>query len=228
MLKNFLGKNNLGLIIGAVGIIALVVSLAVNSSTNKNQSNGLVNGETAVNAPGDDMSSHHAAPAAGGSTGGSIDNLVGQPSPNFSLTDREGKVYSLENLRGKNVVLFFNEGLMCYPACWNQIVSFAKDERFSQKDDTVVLSVIVDAKDEWQQAVDKMPELGLATVVFDEGAVFSKTLGVLNLPSSMHYGSLPGHTYVVIDQAGIIRHVFDDPNMALHNDQLIKEIAQLN
>ncbi|MEK7653648.1 MAG: redoxin family protein [Patescibacteria group bacterium] len=226
MSEKFFKKNSLGLIIGAVGIIALVASLAINSA-NKNQGNGLVKGETGVNAPaapGDDMSSHHSAPAARGS----IDNLVGQPSPSFSLTDREGKVYSSENLRGKNVVLFFNEGLMCYPACWNQIVSFAKDERFSKKDDLVVLSVIVDSKNEWQKAIDKMPELGLATVVFDEGAVFSGTLGVLKLPSSMHYGSLPGHTYVVIDKEGVIRHVFDDPNMAIHNDQLVKEIAKIN
>ena len=50
---------------------------------------------------------------------------------------------------------------------------------------------------------------------------------VLNLNSSMHRGSLPGHTYFVIDKEGIIRFTIDDPNMALANEKLIKEIEAL-
>jgi len=225
MYKKFF-KNNLGLIIGAIGVIAFIASLFINPANNNQVENNATNAQVAGNqaASNNDMSSHHAAPAATAS----IDNLVGQPSPGFSLTDREGKVYSLENLRGKNVVLFFNEGLMCYPACWNQIVALAKDENLNKKDDTVVLSIVVDPKDQWQKAIDKMPALGLATVVFDEGAVFSKALGVLNLSSSMHRGSLPGHTYLIIDKSGIIKHVFDDPNMAIHNNQLAAELNKIN
>ena len=44
----------------------------------------------------------------------------------------------------------------------------------------------------------------------------------------MHYGQLPGHTYVVIDGNGVIRHVYDDPNMAIHNDQLVDELKKLS
>ena len=170
------------------------------------------------------MAGHHSAAPRPES---SLNDLVGQSAPNFSLADRDGKIYSSESLRGKNVVLFFNEGLMCYPACWNQIVSLAKDERFNQLKDAVVLSVIVDPKEDWQTAVAKMPELGLAKVVFDGGAAFSQSLGVLNVPSSMHYGSLPGHTYLILDSEGVIRYVLDDPKMALRNDQLFDELNKL-
>ena len=157
----------------------------------------------------------------------SLNNLIGKPAPDFSLADRDGKVYSRDALRGKNVVLFFNEGLMCYPACWNQIVSLAKDERF-KNEDTLVLSVVVDSKEDWQQAVNKMPELAQAMVVFDKGASVSKAFGVLSLPSSMHSGSLPGHTYIVMDKEGIVRYAFDDPNMSVRNDQLTAEISKLS
>lgn len=155
-----------------------------------------------------------------------LNDLVQKPASDFSLTDRDGNVYSSANLRGKNVILFFNEGLMCYPACWNQIVSLAKDVRF-KNEDTVVLSVVVDSKEDWKKAINKMPELAKATVVFDTGAAVAKTFGVLSAPSSMHVGSLPGHTYVLIDKEGIVRYVFDDPRMGIRNDQLVAEIAKL-
>ena len=155
-----------------------------------------------------------------------LNDLVNKPVSDFSLMDRDGNVYSPANLRGKNVVLFFNEGLMCYPACWNQIVSLSKDNRF-KNDDTVVLSVVVDSKEDWQKAINKMPELAQATVVFDAGAAVAKQFGVLTTPSSMHVGSLPGHTYVLIDKEGNVRYVFDDPQMGIRNDQLVSEIAKL-
>lgn len=155
-----------------------------------------------------------------------LNNLVNKPAPEFSLLDRNGKTYSAASLRGKNTVLFFNEGLMCYPACWNQIVSLAKDQRFNNEN-TAAISIVIDSKEDWQQAVNKMPELSQATVIFDDNASVSNRFGAMAVPSSMHPGSRPGHTYVVLDKEGIVRYVFDDPNMAIRNDQLIAEIAKL-
>ncbi|MBI4101358.1 MAG: redoxin domain-containing protein, partial [Candidatus Nealsonbacteria bacterium] len=169
----------------------------------------------------------HGHPIAANVSSAALDNLIDKAAPSFQLVDRDGKIYSSESLRGKNVVLFFNEGLMCYPACWNQIVAFSNDERFGG-DDTVVLSVVIDSAEEWQQAIKKMPELAKATVVFDNGASVSNKFGMLKTASSMHYGAFPGHTYVLMDKEGLVRHVFDDPNMALHNDQLSAELKKLN
>jgi len=156
-----------------------------------------------------------------------LKELIGKPALEFSLADKDGKIYSSDNLRGKNIVLFFNEGLMCYPACWNQIVALAKDERLKNAD-TVVLSVVVDPPGEWQKAVKQMPELAEAIVVFDTNADISKKFGVLTTQSSMHYGSLPGHTFILIDKKGMIEHIFDDPNMSIHNDQLVAELSKLS
>ncbi|MCL5733292.1 MAG: redoxin domain-containing protein [Patescibacteria group bacterium] len=153
--------------------------------------------------------------------------LIGKIAPNFSLRDRNGKVYSNDSLRGKNIVLFFNEGIMCYPACWNQMVALATDPRF-QATDTVALSVVIDSPDEWQQAIQQMPELGKAVVLFDTNKVISQEFGMLTAPSSMHYGSYPGHSFVVIDKQGVIRFVYDDPNMGIDNDRIASEIQMLN
>ena len=70
-------------------------------------------------------------------------------------------------------------------------MAFSKDDRF-KNDDIVTLSVVVDSKESWQQAIDKMPELAQATVVFDNGASVSKAFGALSLSSSMHPVRCPG------------------------------------
>ena len=210
-----MNKNNILtvaiIVIFIVGVGALIYS-GKNNGNNKTET-------VAVDEHG------HSLPANAAVS--SIADMVDKPAPDFSLSDRDGKVYSLSELRGKNIILFFNEGLMCYPACWSQIASFPKDERFSNTG-TVVLSIVVDSADDWQSAIEKMPELAAATVVFDKGATVSKQFDMLKSASSMHYGSLPGHTYVLIDKEGIVRHVFDDPNMAIHNDQLIAELDKVS
>jgi peroxiredoxin len=51
---------------------------------------------------------------------------------------------------------------------------------------------------------------------------------MLTVNSSMHYGSYPGHTFVVIDKQGMVRSVFDDPNMGIDNDKVASELQSLN
>lgn len=155
-----------------------------------------------------------------------LDSLVGKAMPAIQLTDKDGKTFSPADAKGKYTVLFFNEGLMCYPACWNQISAFGSDSRFNS-DQIQAISVVTDPANEWQKAVTKMPELAKADTMFDTGANASRQLGMLTTASSMHKGSLPGHTYIVIDKEGIVRYVLDDPNMAIANDMLFGKIGAL-
>lgn len=155
-----------------------------------------------------------------------LDSLLGKSMPAIQLTDKDGKTFSPADTRGKYTVLFFNEGLMCYPACWNQISAFGSDPRFNN-DQIQAVSVVVDPASEWQKAIAKMPELAKADTMFDSGASASRQLGILTTASSMHKGSLPGHTYIVIDKEGVVRYVFDDPNMAIANDMLFGKIEAL-
>lgn len=152
--------------------------------------------------------------------------LVGKPAPAFSLADRDGNVYTNDTFKGKRVVFFFNEGLVCYPACWNQMMEFPKDKRFDQND-VVVFSVVVDTKESWQKAIEKMPELGNVKVLFDNEKKTSKDFQMLSASSSMHAGNLPGHSYVVLDKEGVVRYVLDDPKMAINNGTIYSEIEKL-
>ena len=151
---------------------------------------------------------------------------VGKKAPDFELEDFDGNKVSPTSLKGKNVVLFFTEGLMCYPACWDQMAKLGLDKRFNDEK-TVAYSVIIDQKNEWQKAIDKMPELRKTKVLFDVYRTASRSYGALNVASSMHPGSFPGHTYYLIDREGIIRYYYDDPQMGIRNDLIYEELAKI-
>lgn len=155
-----------------------------------------------------------------------IESLIGKPITEMSFEDSEGNVHSVDDFKGKITVLFFNEGLMCYPACWNQISAFGSDERFNS-DLVQAISVVIDPASDWQRAIEKMPELAKATTMFDVGAVVSEDLGLLTLPSSMHRGEYPGHTYLVLDKEGVLKYAFDDPYMSVANDELFELIEEM-
>ena len=210
-------------ILGTAILVALIV--LITSLKSNNQSAAILpsnppTGETSA----DPMAGHHGGEKPADST--VFNNLVGKTAPDFTLASYSGDLVTLSQLKGKNVILFFNEGLMCYPACWNQIAAFGKDTQFKDKN-TVVLNIVVDSKEKWQEAVTKMSDLSAATVLLDVDRKVSSTYGVLNLPSSMHKGQFPGHSYVVIDKNGVVRFANDDTQMAIRNKELLSEISNL-
>lgn len=155
-----------------------------------------------------------------------LNQLVGKPAPDFTLTDQSNHAFSLSKQRGHNVVLFFSEGVMCYPACWNQIAALGGD---AQLNSNLVTSanIVTDTPSAWESAFRKQPALAKGTMLFDSDTTVSNKYGMLNLPSSMHRGMKPGHTFVVIDKNGIVRFVMDDSNMGINDTKLQKEIAKL-
>lgn len=197
-------------VIFAVAIVVASIFLTNKSNQAGNQSNHLTE--------------HHQAQSA---SEDKFNSLIGREAPNFTLESYDGKKISLAEQKGKKVVLFFTEGVMCYPSCWNQIAAFGKDEAF-KKEDTAVFNIVVDMKNEWERAIQKMPELASATILHDTNKNVSSDYGVLSLPSSMHKGQFPGHTYLILDRSGVIRYIFDDPQMAVRNAKLKAELEKLN
>lgn len=213
-MENNMEKKNIFVTVSIVGVM-IIASAILYRSVGKSQVRALGNNANTVASTTGEKPAEETP-----------NNLLNKTAPDFSLADKNGKVYSLESLRGKNIVLFFNEGLMCYPSCWNQMIELAKDERFKDAE-TAVLSVVVDSPEEWQNAISKMPELAKVTMVFDNNGAVSQKFGMLTTPSSMHYGMFPGHSYVIIDKQGVVRYVLDDPNMGIHNDQLVEQINKI-
>ncbi len=152
--------------------------------------------------------------------------MLGQAAPDFSLPSYDGKLFTLSRQRGKKVVLFFNEGIMCYPACWNQMAALGADPKLNS-DVVVTASIVNDQASEWTQAIKKVPELGKGMILLDTDKRVSKMYDMLYLPSSMHRGTMSGHTYLIIDQNGVVRYTLDDPKMGIQNDVLANELAKI-
>lgn len=204
---------------GTILVLALVLFISRGDKPSTSRQNSL----TAQKEVVDSMSDHHGGGTVADAT--VFNSLVGKAAPDFTLEDYNGKKITLSKYRGKNVLLFFNEGLMCYPACWNQIAAFGNDTEMAKK--AVVLNITADLKNNWKQAVDKMPELAQATVLFDSNRQVSQSYGVLTLPSSMHKGQFPGHSYVLIDKDGVVKFVRDDVQMAVRNKELAAELDKI-
>ncbi len=209
------------IVIIATEVIVAVVILG--ALCIKNSGSATVNTQAQTPAAGDSMADHHKPKPADSAI---FDSLINTPAPDFTAPSYDGKTISLKDFRGKNVVLFFNEGLMCYPACWNQIIAFGQDKDFAAKN-TAVFNITVNTKEEWKQAIDKMPELAGNTVLLDPDRSVSNLFGVLTLNSSMHRGQFPGHTYILIDKDGIVRSTLDDAQMAVRNKEMLAEVAKL-
>jgi len=206
----------------AMAVIGLVV--LVSSSQNGKNNSALNEPTKQTQVQGSQSTAdHHGGGQQVDST--IFNNLKGKIAPNFVLEGYDGKKYMLSSLKGRNVILFFSEGLMCYPACWNQIAAFGKDQKLNN-DNTIVLTIVNDKKEDWKTAIDKMPELAESIVLFDTDRSVSIAYGVLNLPSSMHKGQLAGHSYVIIDKTGVVRFTSDDEMMAVRNDVLMSEIEK--
>lgn len=198
-------KNNTFIVLIAVGLLVLLMMILSVAALN------LQGGTDEPSAP---------------LRNASADTLLNTPAPAFSLKDEQGNTVSSASLRGKKVILFFNEGLRCYPACWNAMIALSQDARF-QSDDVRAFSVIVDDASAWRRASKKIPEFGRVHVLFDSTREVSGAFGMLALPSSMHRGSLPGHTYVLLDARGVIRGIYDDPRMGVRNDRIAEELTIL-
>ena len=203
-------------IIGIVGVIVLLVVIVASFSDESKPS------ETQSQTPSD-ISGHHGSDTTNDEK---FQSLIEKEAPDFILESYTGEQVSLQELRGKKIVLFFTEGLMCYPSCWNQMAAFGEDSAFNNSN-VVTLSITVDRKEDWRQAIEKMPELSRAIVLFDTNRQVSSEYGVLSLSSSMHKGQFPGHTYLILDEEGVVRFIKDDPQMGIRNDELKAELGKL-
>ncbi|MCL4366431.1 peroxiredoxin family protein [Patescibacteria group bacterium] len=224
-----MSKNGWIAILGTGIVLALIllvsnfnIQININSKGDQVSANQQTT-RTTQSMQTNSMADHHGGGATVDAT--IFNSLLGKAAPDFTLESYDGKKITLSEYKGKNVILFFNEGLMCYPACWNQIAAFGKDTELGKK--AVVLNITADPKNNWKQAIDKMPELAQAAVLFDSNRQVSQQYGVLTLPSSMHKGQFPGHSYVIIDKEGIIRFTRDDVQMAVRNNELSSELDKI-
>ncbi|MFF5757415.1 peroxiredoxin family protein [Streptomyces longwoodensis] len=145
------------------------------------------------------------SPAKNTSSGGTSYDVgspgVGKNAPAFTLTASTGKQISLSDYRGKNVLLYFQEGLTCQP-CWDQIADLEKSAakvKAAGVDD--IVSITTDPAD---LITRKTNDMGLSTPVLSD-----PNLKISKQYETNQYGmmgtSRDGHSFLLVGPDGTIR-----------------------
>lgn len=205
----------IGLIVGTIVVGYSVVSNKNKSQAAANSTNTNIQG--AQQTSNDDMASHH-----GGGNKKFEPLPQGSVAPDFSLPSTVGKTISLADYKGKHVLLFFNEGVMCSP-CWQEI---SRLERFKDDFDrlnAVIIPISVDDQKTWDPILAE--EKITTPILIDTERKVTALYKALGTPSSMH-DDRAGHTYVHINTDGKIHSSADFPNMNVPTNDLIQHIQQ--
>ncbi len=125
----------------------------------------------------------------------------GEQAPSIKLQSTGGSTFNLATLRGKTVLLFFQEGLACQP-CWDQLKDIeSKSSLFQSLGIDKVVSITTDPLDALKQ---KVADEGLSTPVLSDPnftvsqAYNANQYGMMN-------GSSDGHSFIIVGPDGRIR-----------------------
>ena len=150
----------------------------------------------------------------------------GQPAPSFRLPTGDGRELSLEDLRGKRVVLYFYPKDDT-PGCTREACSF-RDLRteFAAKD-AEILGVSLDNA-ESHQAFSQKFSLNLP-LLCDEQAEVSKRYGtyILKERDGQQYWGIDRTTFL-IDRQGVLRKIYPKVNVDGHADELLAALDTID
>ena len=144
---------------------------------------------------------------------------VGDKAPAFSLKDHEGKSVSLQNLKGRDVVLYFYPKDDT-PGCTTEACGFRDAMNPIKRAGAVVLGVSLDGAASHQKFISKY---GLPfPLLCDEVAAVSKSYGVYkqkNMYGKKYWG-IERSTFV-IDPQGTLKAVFRKVKVDGHVDAVL-------
>jgi peroxiredoxin len=139
----------------------------------------------------------------------------GQPAPPVKLASTGGGTFDLAAYRGKEqVLLYFQEGLMCQP-CWDQIVAIEQEMgKFKALGITRIVSVTGDPLHLLEQ---KAADEGIKSPVLSDPSYAvsdsydARTYGMMN-------GQMAGHSFILVGKDGKVRWRADyggEPNYTM-------------
>lgn len=154
------------------------------------------------------------------SRGGTTGAATLGPAPGFTLPSTAGGTVSLADYRGKNVLLFFNEGAGC-DACFYQLSQLEKSQAALDKANITVLGV---APNDLATIKPELTRFGLRTpMVADSSLAASRAYDTLG--RGMH-PDLPGHTFVLVGPDGTERWRGDYPSMWVDPQKLLADVLK--
>jgi peroxiredoxin Q/BCP len=144
---------------------------------------------------------------------------IGQKAPDFKLASGEGKTLSLKDFAGKKIVLYF------YPkdntsGCTKEACSFESNLKAMKKRNAVVIGISADSVGSHAKFTEKY---GLSFPLLSDEKKEAITLYGVWKEKSMYGKKYFGieRTTVVIDEKGIVRHIFNKVKVDGHTDDVL-------
>jgi len=126
---------------------------------------------------------------------------VGDAAPDFALPDRDGKTVRLSDYRGKKPVVLYFYPKDDTPGCTKEACAFRDQYEDFKEAGAEVIGVSSDTRESHAKFASKYR---LPFVLLSDDGTLRSRYGV-----KATLGLLPGRVTFVIDEEGIIRHMFN-------------------
>jgi peroxiredoxin Q/BCP len=145
---------------------------------------------------------------------------VRSAAPNFTLPSQTGEMVSLRDFIGSKPVVLFFYPKDDTPGCTRQVCTFRDEYEGFRKLDAEVIGVSSDSVKSHRHFAAKY-DLPF-TLLSDEGGKVRKLFGASNT-----FGLFPGRVTYVIDEEGIVRHIFTSQfGVEKHVEEALKALAK--
>jgi peroxiredoxin Q/BCP len=126
---------------------------------------------------------------------------VGSVAPEFALPSQAGEMVSLKDVLGKKPVVLFFYPKDDTPGCTKEVCAFRDNFEEFRKLDAEVIGISSDSVESHKSFAEKHNLT--FTLLSDEGGKVRRLYGASNT-----FGLFPGRVTYIIDQEGVVRHVF--------------------
>jgi peroxiredoxin Q/BCP len=146
---------------------------------------------------------------------------VGDPAPQFTTKDQNGKPVSLSDFKGKKVVLYFYPNDMT-PGCTAEACSLRDNYHVLQKQGYVVLGISSNDEKSHQKFIAK-EKLPFSLLADTDKSVHQKygTWGEKSMYGRRYMGTL--RVTFVIDEKGVIQEIIEKVDTKNHASQILSE-----
>jgi peroxiredoxin Q/BCP len=166
-------------------------------------------------APGSATTVASGAPATGAGASATGEVTVGQPPPDFTAKDQDGKDIKLSALKGKPVVVYFYPKDET-PGCTKEACAFRDAWKDLEKKGVVLIGISTDTA-ESHKAFAKHHELPFH-LVSDESGTIAKAFGVPNRAGFL------GRQSFVIGADGNVKKIYRDVDVSKHASEVLADL----
>lgn len=145
---------------------------------------------------------------------------VGDPAPQFTTKDQDGKSVNLSDFKGKKVVLYFYPNDMT-PGCTAEACSLRDNYKVLQKQGYVVLGISPNDEKSHRKFIEK-EQLPFSLLADTDKSVHEKygTWGEKSMYGRKYMGTL--RTTFVINEKGVIQEIIEKVDTKNHASQILE------